>query len=183
MKPAKRNILLGSRHRATSNSTARLRNAVEASSPEFSTDLHAQVMRELSRRARKTSPASPPPLRLYPWHIAALAAAAAVVVLVVALVMLMAGRDREQRIVKGPDAVRHVPPATTSASPLTPPSLSDAMAYVDPVKTRLERAPRAFFFHSADRLQHYCLNQLRIFPSRPQRNPAEEPASGSPSAG
>ena len=184
MKPAKRGHLPQPPALGDAEIAQHFRGALDASSPDFSAELHAQMMRELRARREREITESPRSRRLHPWHIVTLAAtAAAVVVLVAALAMLMVRREREPRIVKGPDAVQHLPPATTATSPLTPPRLSDAVAYIDPLKTRIERAPRAFFFLSAGRLQHYCLNQLRIFPSRPQRDPPEEPPRGTPAAG
>src|SRR4051812_4820394 len=76
----------------------RFRDAIDASSPQFSPVLHANVMRGIRiERAR----AAAPPLSLHPWHIAALGAAAAAVAvtLAVAVALLIANREREKRIV------------------------------------------------------------------------------------
>src|SRR6478672_7538407 len=101
MKPAKRGHLPQPPALGDAEIAQHFRGSVEASSPEFSAKLHAQVMQTLRTQRQRTVTASPRPLRLHPWHIAALATAAAFVVLVAALAMLMVRRDRETRIVKG----------------------------------------------------------------------------------
>jgi hypothetical protein len=160
------------------------RAAMEVSSPAFSTELHARVMRTLETdRAREVDPSSARP-RLRPWQFAALVATAAAVAIAVAVALLLASRPQTDAIVKTHRAV--LPATTTTADPRSPlalPRLGDALAYVDPVKARLDRAPRELLTRSADRLHRYCMDQLRILPLRPPRERSDSPAGATRAAG
>src|SRR4051812_25838932 len=161
----------------------RFRGAVETSSPTFSGGLHADVMRAVRAQRWQNVAAAPAPRGLRPWHIAALTAAAAAVAIAVAVTLLLAvGRFRDKSVVKRPQPAAH-PLMVASRSPFTLPRLTDAAVYVEPVKHRIDQTQRAILSRSADRLQRYCLDQIRIFPSRPRGDGSNEPGGVSPPAG
>jgi hypothetical protein len=137
-------------------------------------------MRRL-RTARAEGAAMSPLPRLHPWHVAALGAAAAAVAVAAAVLLILSGRPGKTPVARGPEVdpgATH--PTTSRHAPLVPPRLTDAIAYVEPVKNKVDRVPRAFFTRGAERLQHYCLSQLRIFPARPQREHADDSVDVSP---
>lgn len=182
MKPTDRPHPPGQAPTGKADLAEQFRVAVEASSPAFSVDLHAESLRGIRAQRWQNVVTPPPPLRLRRWHTATLAAAAAVL-LALAMAALLAGRSRDKVMTKGPQPN---PRATTTAS-LRPSfilsRLTGTATYVEPVKDRIDRAQRAFLSRGADRLHRYCLDQLRIFPSRPHGERPSDPGDGSGAAG
>lgn len=133
----------------------RFRAAMRATSPEFSPDLHAEVMNAIHAERSRSSRRSPRPSRWRIWSATAFASAAAAVVAF--MVMRPPQPTRPQA---GGD-----PRPTLAKASLTLPRFPDPTTLVDPMMGRLDRIQRDLLAQGVNRLHRYWLDQLRIIPS------------------